>query len=292
MRTRVFGADLPSGFVSTYDRNSGDFVSFFHTVLPDSFYVHAIGINFESVVTGVVYEDLNGNGRRDVGEGGLSGYRVWDDAWHRGDSAGRFDADREPSTATAADGSFILRSILGGPFTNPEPRQIYAAPLDANSGYVLTSAVSHEDVLAVAGQTHSGVDFGFAPPTIATSDVWTIRNRVYDTALVDNNQRLFLVTLNASNDRSHWIATTTPAGTTLQNVNSDEFLIASGPWTVGTATTITGVAYWNIIDNADGSIALQNVSNGRYLDGDGGFNAGVDLSQDLLADDGWFVTVV
>ena len=49
---------------------------------------------------------------------------------------------------------------------------------------------------------------------------------------------------------------------------------------------------WETVDNDDGSIALRNRLTERFLDGDGnGADWQVDVSAEILADDGWFIDI-
>ncbi len=60
-------------------------------------------LNFRGSVSGVKWDDLNGNAARDAGEPGVAGVRIFADL----NSDGRFTND-EPSTLTGVDGSYRL----------------------------------------------------------------------------------------------------------------------------------------------------------------------------------------
>ncbi|MEM7311922.1 MAG: RICIN domain-containing protein, partial [Planctomycetota bacterium] len=98
--------------------------------------------------------------------------------------------------------------------------------------------------------------------------------------------------LSGLNDRlnQEWVVTTTSAGTTFKNVETQQYLAADGLWDVSVEGGRTSAAYWTIVNNSDGSISLRNNFNGRYLDADGGGSVG--LSVEIRHDDGWFVTEV
>ncbi|MEM7312944.1 MAG: hypothetical protein AAF497_07310, partial [Planctomycetota bacterium] len=88
-----------------------------------------------------------------------------------------------------------------------------------------------------------------------------------------------------------WTVTTSAMGTTLQNVETRQFLTANGPWDISVNSPLpVPMAYWTIVNNADGSISLRNQSNGNYLDADNDRSVG--LSSEIRNDDGWFVTEI
>ncbi len=95
-------------------------------------------------ISGVVFEDLNGNGELDPGELGLPGVSV-----QISDVAGSLEL------ATAVDGSYG--------FTNLEPSAFTVTPVGISSPFLATTdeAVS---LSLEAGQTLGGVNFGFALP--------------------------------------------------------------------------------------------------------------------------------
>ena len=95
-----------------------------------------------------------------------------------------------------------------------------------------------------------------------------------------------------------WFIHTTATGvTTLQNRDSGRFLTAED-FEVST-TALVDVSRpspnesWIMVDNADGTVAFQNLATGRFLDGDGESEGwDVDESLEIMFDDGWFVTPV
>ena len=76
------------------------------------------GINFglrQTQITGTVWNDTNGNGMQDAGESGLAGQTVYLDLNHDG----QLDAG-DPSTTTAADGSYAFTGVMPGNYTVSE----------------------------------------------------------------------------------------------------------------------------------------------------------------------------
>jgi hypothetical protein len=70
--------------------------------------VNAFGNTKLGFIRGTIFKDVNGNGRRDSGESGLSGFRVWDDS--NGNSI--LDAN-EASTLTDGNGNYTLNVASG-----------------------------------------------------------------------------------------------------------------------------------------------------------------------------------
>ena len=120
----------------------------------------AAGVNFGHVVanpaiTGTKFNDINGNGQRDAGEGGLEGVFIYIDL----DGDDRIDIG-EPATQTAADGTYRL--VFPGP-------GLYAVREIVDSGFVQTfpgPALGFEHIVSVTGDpaidaaSLSGLDFG------------------------------------------------------------------------------------------------------------------------------------
>ena len=98
-------------------------------------------------ITGSKFEDYDGDGVRDDGEAGLSGWTVFLDA----DQDGQFDAG-EVSTVTASDGSYSFLDLSPGAYTLAEVLQ---------TGWVQTRPGDNSHaVVVVADQTTADVDFG------------------------------------------------------------------------------------------------------------------------------------
>ena len=113
-----------------------------------------------ATISGAVYNDANGNGSRNAGEGGLAGWTVYLDSNNNSSP----DAG-EPTAVTAADGrySFI---VLAGTYRVREVVQAgYAQTSPAAGSYVLTVA---------AGGLASGNDFGSWVPQVLGSVSGTV----------------------------------------------------------------------------------------------------------------------
>jgi len=134
------------------------------------------------------------------------------------------------------------------------------------------------------------LDIGRIPVPEPSTAIWTLTNREFDTrdlhAAADGNADLALI----GSANTQWEVTETGDGATLRNIDSGEYL-ASENFEAFTTPTAGANAFFNIVDNPDGSISLQNIVSGRFLDGDGaGEGYDVDESVAIGLDDGWFVT--
>jgi uncharacterized delta-60 repeat protein len=107
----------------------------------------SFGLTQKVVITGVVFNDLNGNGSRDAGEPGVSGVRMW-----AGDSS---------SVLSGNDGSYRLSGVSpGGVYVN----------LTLPNGWIQTfpSGLTWQIVSSAPGQTIGHVDFGLRQIAAAT----------------------------------------------------------------------------------------------------------------------------
>jgi subtilisin family serine protease/subtilisin-like proprotein convertase family protein/uncharacterized protein (DUF2141 family) len=114
------------------------------------------GVNFGNWVTpgeirGSKWEDADGNGVRDVGEVGLSGWTIYLDA----DGDGTFDAD-ETSTTTDANGDYSFADLPPGTYTVAEVQQ---------EGWEQTypGSPGTHTVNLESGEIVTGMDFGNDP---------------------------------------------------------------------------------------------------------------------------------
>ena len=103
-----------------------------------------------AAVSGTVFSDTDGNGRRDSGEPGLGGVRVFADL----DADGPPSAG-EPSTLTAPDGTYRLEGITGASF------RIRATP---PTGYRCTAPPGCAYDETATGTEAKGRDFADQPP--------------------------------------------------------------------------------------------------------------------------------
>ncbi len=99
------------------------------------------------LISGSVFEDINGNGVKDGGEAALAGWQVWVDL----DGDGVFDAN-EPSALTDATGKYRLSSVSGG---------TYRIEVFIPSGWVATLPGSAARKITIGnGGTTSNKNFG------------------------------------------------------------------------------------------------------------------------------------
>ncbi|MBX7105635.1 MAG: MBG domain-containing protein [Gemmataceae bacterium] len=117
-------------------------------------------------ITGTVYDDLDGNGTRNNGEDGVSGWRVYLDL----DNSGTWNTDAvgdiEPSALTNVDGDYTISKLQPGTYRVGDVVQ---------AGWTAT-APAFRDVTVVNNKTSSKIDFlNFGPGTI-TGTVWNDEN--------------------------------------------------------------------------------------------------------------------
>ncbi len=108
-------------------------------ILPGSSASANFGFQGRGLVSGVVFNDANGNGARDAGESGIGGVTITLNG-----------NDTSITTTTAGDGSYSFRNVLAGNYT-----------VEATSpeGFAPTTSVV-QAVSVVAGGS-AGADFGF-----------------------------------------------------------------------------------------------------------------------------------
>jgi len=111
--------------------------------------VNQVGYNFGNFqrfsITGIKYNDLNGNGSREAGDPGLIGWTIFNDA----NNNSLLDAG-EASTTTAADGSYSLTNLGPGTYRIRELNQ---------TGWIQTST-NPSDIIGTSGSTFSNTNFG------------------------------------------------------------------------------------------------------------------------------------
>ena len=106
-----------------------------------------------SLVSGMKFNDLNGNGLKDVGEPGLPGWTIYADY----NNDGVFQIGDEPSVATGPGGVYTMSGVLPGVWKVREVRQTgwtnsFPATSDAFGRY--------QSVTVPESGSVSGVDFG------------------------------------------------------------------------------------------------------------------------------------
>ncbi len=116
--------------------------------------------------TGVIFQDLNNNGRRDPGEPGMAGVKV---------GAGA------AQTLTRADGSFTLPAMAGGTY----PLRI-TAPDDVP--YTQSGGASTDSVVVKKGE-QTALAIGFIKPTACEGQILLVREQPESGALVAAEER-------------------------------------------------------------------------------------------------------
>jgi hypothetical protein len=135
----------PGGYVSTTTQISGVTVTSGNTSAN-----HNAGFFGYNIATGMVFDDVNGNGVQDSGEAGLSGVTVYDDL----DNNGALNS--EPSTTTDNAGTYSLASMVK--FNNPH--HIRVEPGSRS----LTSTVAPITVTASGASFTRDIGLRNAPP--------------------------------------------------------------------------------------------------------------------------------
>lgn len=109
-------------------------------------------------ITGLKYEDMNGNGKRDAGDPGLQGWTI----------KLRYEGDVVASTTTAADGTYSFRLNAN---TLPIGAGKYEVEEVLKPGWIASQAPGAFEVpFGAEDTTYSGRNFGnFRPATIAGS---------------------------------------------------------------------------------------------------------------------------
>jgi hypothetical protein len=98
-------------------------------------------------ITGIIYNDSNGNGVQDAGESGIGGVRVFLD--YNGD--GIWQSASEPRVFTAAHGTYTFTDVPAGQ---------YYVDQQVPAGHVQTTHAGDLLVTVVAGQTANAGKFG------------------------------------------------------------------------------------------------------------------------------------
>ena len=142
------------GYKQTFPTQADGFA---HTIVLESRNDSVGGLNFGNFpipgsVSGIKYNDVNGNGQRDVGEPGLAGFVIYVDINNDG-----IIGVGEPASITDSQGRFQINNVLPGAFTVREVQK---------PGFVQTEpdpslpAAGGIPVIVIGNQTTSGLLFG------------------------------------------------------------------------------------------------------------------------------------
>ena len=151
-------ANVPAGvrrvaYVPPTDRRQTAPAQLFHDVSVAFTTINGrdFGTTTTGIIRGTVFEDRNGNTRRDAGERGLSGWTVFLDK----DNDGKFDAG-EKSRLTTSTGAYRFAGLTPGR---------YAVRVVQQSGFVRTlpSAGVYRITVPATARSFSNRDFGQDP---------------------------------------------------------------------------------------------------------------------------------
>ena len=132
--------------------------------------------NFEPDLSGVKFNDLNGNGVRDDGEPGLPGWTILAFADTNGDGQLQLDERTDPAAFTAItdcrgeygmvlpDGDYVIVEVLEAGWHQSYPSQpVLDPPLDPEEGRLGCFGYG----VTVTGEPQTGLDFGNFEPDIS-----------------------------------------------------------------------------------------------------------------------------
>ncbi len=142
---------LPSGWEVATTFSDSQTVTVFSGVesIAHDFANFNVAASAPGSVSGVVWNDINGNGLREAGDTGLSGWTVFIDQ----NADGALSAG-EPQATTAADGSYSISNLVPGSVT------IY---LQSMTGWRATAPMTSTRSIALkSGENRAGLDFGVA----------------------------------------------------------------------------------------------------------------------------------
>ncbi len=127
-----------------------------------------------ATIAGYKWHDINQNGEWDSDEVGRSGWQFFLDA----DNNGIFDPETESATGTDANGRYVFKDLMPGPYTVREaPIQLSAGIFEIRSADSFTVTVAEDEVregqFGVAGTLNFGV-FDYSP-FIRPADAFALR---------------------------------------------------------------------------------------------------------------------
>jgi Tol biopolymer transport system component len=145
-------------------------------------------------ISGVVFEDLDGDGVRDAGEPGLAGWTVYLDQ----DGDGQL-GPTEVSTASDATGHYLFAGLAPGHYLVAEtPQAGWRQVTVASSGVASVVAFAFEDISSTGTPTLTGVDdeCQYLSPTDLTRFRFTFYGTTYSDLYYSSNG---LITFGAAN---------------------------------------------------------------------------------------------
>ncbi|MEM7313162.1 MAG: metallophosphoesterase, partial [Planctomycetota bacterium] len=266
---RVLMVELQSGWFGSGPRDGRLIkVHNFNLAMPSGYPSNRhFGVVETETARGIVFEDLNGNDRRDAGEPGLGGWRVFATPIQSARGESSVYRQHSSSTVTAADGTFKIE-VPGG-----EGRKIKIAP-DNLDGPLHLYGGRMDRTYSSTTQSHEfGVTLGL---DAAEANLFDLRNRVHKETRLPSARIV-----------------DTPDGYLIsQRGYSRYFAVEEGSLAWRHADDLGPNAYWDITHNEDGSLTFQNIATGLFLDGDADTTNGwfgLSLSTSAGDDDAWFV---
>jgi hypothetical protein len=247
----------------------------FFLIPPDS--ANPPGGTGTASLQGVVFNDFDQDGVRDLGDNGVSGLRVFLDI----DQNGAWNSATEPSTVTASNGSYAFANIAAGLYRVDVVIPNEGTP--AAAWVITTPAVGYRDVQLGPGGNATGISFGLLN---RASDDWGNLPDSFHTTAASNGPHHLVVQgfqLGTSVDGEvDGIPTANASGSSDNDgvqVTSNGGILVTGTNTlhvtvVGVGGTLTGWMDFNNDGTFDSSERLNWSFNGTSLGGEADLSPG------------------
>ncbi len=165
---RVDTTTLPTGATQTFDRTAPTNDHEASVTLIGSEFVNDVDFGYRGALSigDRVWEDLDGDGVQDAGEGGLTGVRVYIDS----NGNGAFDTT-EASAVTGTNGAYTIGNLFNGTYTvRVDPSTL---PGSVVQTYDLTAPTNDNTATVVlSGASRTDVDFGYRNDATLGDFVW------------------------------------------------------------------------------------------------------------------------
>ena len=156
----VRASSLPAGIVQTGDPDATlDGQHTLNATAPGVYLDVDFGYQGTGSISDFVWNDLDGDGVQDAGEGGIGGVTVWVDLNNDG-----VQNATEPSAITDANGQYLISGLPAGTYTvrtSGAPISGATATYDVDGGAVPAGTPNVATVSLSAGQNRTDVDWGY-----------------------------------------------------------------------------------------------------------------------------------